>query len=403
MFGTTLGSTVGNALGVPVGVNKPLTAIQNQNTPERYTKDVPRAHNYVADYGGCGYWRLMWPSMLLSSRQEVYVHDTSTMVMQDDFYRDIKCVRIQRQVAPHQLKFFNYLAGLRDKLGFRICYEIDDVFIYDDIPVYNKFREAYKDPGIRDTGIRIMSECDEVTVTCQYMKEYYKQYTENVTIIPNYPPKFWMDRYYDDNLISKNYDRSVKKRKKPRILYAASGAHFDVDGRAGYNDDFVHVRDVVRKTVNKFQWVFVGAFPMQLKDLVRSGKIEFHRWVPLPDYPSFLHSLKANIIIAPLIDNTFNRCKSNIKHVEANCLGLPSVCQDLVTYKDAEYKFTTGDDLIDNIDNILKDKDTYMKASRRANTKAQSHWLEDHLDAYKELYTLGFEDNNRKQLNDLQV
>ncbi len=38
------------------------------------------------------------------------------------------------------------------------------------------------------------------------------------------------------------------------------------------------VNSIIRKTINKYQWVFVGAFPPPLQDLVKSGKIEFHSW-----------------------------------------------------------------------------------------------------------------------------
>ncbi len=83
-------------------------------------------------------------------------------------------------------------------------------------------------------------------------------------------------------------DSFDKNKKKPRILYTGSGAHYDVDNKVGGKDDFEGVRDYVRATVDKYQWVFVGAYPPQLADLVTSGKIEFYRWQNLLQYPNSL-------------------------------------------------------------------------------------------------------------------
>jgi len=102
---------------------------------------------------------------------------------------------------------------------------------------------------------------------------------KKITVIPNYVPKFWMGNYYDKKRLEKNYnDFCCTKKQKPRILYPGSGAHFDVDNRTNQNDDFAHVRDVIARTSDEFQWVFIGAFPLPLQDFIRNGKIEFHQW-----------------------------------------------------------------------------------------------------------------------------
>ena len=69
------------------------------------------------------------------------------------------------------------------------------------------------------------------------------------------------------------------------------------------------------------------------------------------EYPGLLDSLEPNMLIAPLADNTFNKAKSDLKYIESCCYGLPIACQDLCTYQDAPYKFTTGDEMIDIIKN----------------------------------------------------
>lgn len=391
----------GTVQGRPSPISK-SAPVKNAKPEPQHGKGLPRAVNYQADYSGCGYWRMSWPEQLLTSYQHMTVHGLTCMVRDDQFYGNITSIRLQRQASTPQLGFYKMLRGMADKQGFRLIYEIDDVVMGEDIPDYNKYKFAFDNDEIRSNILEMMSMSDEISVTCEYMRDYYMSKTgnKNITVIPNYPPRFWLDRYYDEDLISRNYDRQIKKRRKPRVLYAGSGAHFDVDNRTNQVDDFTHVRSVIRKTSNKFQWVFVGAVPPPLQDLVQSGKIEFHPWVPLYDLPKLISSLKINCMVAPLIDNNFNRCKSDIKLVEAYAYGLPVVCQDMITYKNAMHKFNTGDELIDQINDIIKDKSKYMTTCRRMRQCIEPRWLEnkDNLGKYKELYCTSFGSTERKLL-----
>lgn len=397
MYGTIIGNTIGSV--VSRGSTSPVQSpSKNINPPEQKLRGL----NYVADYGGCGHWRLMWPTQMLNATQQAIIHNSSIMIDSESYYKGLTSIRLQRQVAAHQLKFFKFLQSMKSKHDLNLIYEIDDVFIYEDIPLYNRFRSAYSDPSIKKIGTTIMKECDEVTVTCSYMKEYYSQYCDNITIIPNYMPQSWIDRYYDESVLYKNYDKHVKKKRKPRVLYSASGAHFDTTGYNKYRDDFTHVNNVIRSTCNEIQWVFLGAFPMPLKDLVKSGKIEFHNWSMLPYYPSKIVDLQINLTIAPLEDNIFNRCKSDLKLIEPAALGLPAICQDIVTYKNAPYKFTTGSELIDQIKSLTTNRDTYIKSCRKSRAIAETRWLDDKLNMFVELYRYPYKSSQRKELNLLQ-
>tara|TARA_R110002049_G_scaffold155657_3_gene320599 strand:- start:363 stop:1226 length:864 start_codon:yes stop_codon:yes gene_type:complete len=285
-----------------------------------------------------------------------------------------------------------------------MVYEIDDLVFHEDIPEYNKFKPAFTDPKIRQCALDIMKACDEITVTNKFMKEYYMEKTgnTNITVIPNYPPKFWMGNFYDKPKIERNYH---KNRKKPRVVYSASGAHFDVDNRTGQKDDFYHVNDVIRKTVDKIQWVFVGAYPLPLHDLVQTGKIEFYNWCRLYEYPQLLADINPTLFIAPLFDNTFNKAKSDLKYIEACCYGVPVICQDLCTYENAPYRFKTGDELIDQIKALTGQKSKYMDVSTTARKVADSRWLEldVNIDKYRELYAYPYNSPERKNLNSVEA
>lgn len=361
---------------------------------------LPRAIQYYADYSGCGFWRMIWPEHILNAYNHCTVHGSTVMCLDPRWYVNAKVVRIQRQATEHQLKFIQFLKEVQKQYNFRLVYEIDDIVFHEDIPEYNKFKPAFTDPNIRKNIIEIMNLCDEVTVTCQFMKDYYQEKTghKNVTIIPNFPPKFWIGNHYDPKWISDSYDQY---KRKPRILYAGSGAHFDVENRVGQDDDFAHVVKAVYDTIDKYQWVFLGSFPLPLRDLVQAGKIEFHQWANLYNYGEKIKNLRVNMMVAPLKNNNFNKSKSDLKLVESNSFGIPIACQNLCTYEDAPFKFDTGEEMIEVIDDVLSKKGRYMNLSAKARATANTRWLEnpENIKCYQEMILHPYGDPQRERLN----
>jgi len=142
-----------------------------------------------------------------------------------------------------------------------------------------------------------------------------------------------------------------------------------------------------------------------LQELVRAGKIEFHPWAQLYNYPEKIYNLKINMMVAPLQDSTFNKAKSDLKYIEASCFGLPIACQDLCTYEDAPIKFRTGDEMIDQIDATLSKKGKYMNICAKARKVAESRFLEneENISKYYELYTFPYKDSERKYLNSVNA
>lgn len=348
---------------------QPFAPSFNTSPPKQQTEQLqprelslPRYVNYLADYSGCGFWRILWPENLINATGAGCSTSLTAMVFDPRWYTNVKCIKVQRQASSDQREFIKYLKSIQAQHGFKLIYEVDDVVFREDIPDYNKFKFAFDNDEIRNNCIEIINLCDEVTVTCDYMRKLYQERTgkKEITVIPNFVPYSWMGHQYNKNRIWNNYD---KNKKKPRILYTGSGAHYDVDNKNGGIDDFSHVLELVKKTIDKYQWIFVGAFPPPLLPYVQSKQIEFHNWQNLADYPDFINSLNAQVMIAPLLDNSFNRSKSDIKFIEACVLGLPCMVQDMETYKNAPefLKFKTGEDLEFKLEAILKNKAQYYR------------------------------------------
>jgi hypothetical protein len=340
---------------------------------------------------------MIWPEFLLNSYQKMCISGLTSMVLDLRFYQHLKAIRMQRQATPIQRQFIGELKKASSELKFKLLYEVDDIVFKDDIPDYNRCKDAFVSKEIVESILGIMSMVDEITVTCPYMKEYYQNKTgnKNITVIPNYPPKFWLDRFYDEKKIERLYDQH---KKRPRILYSGSGTHIDVLNRTGLNDDFKHVTDAIIKARKKFKFVWKGCYPLALKPYIDNGEMEYIDWSQLPDYPRGLYDTNCNVAFASLQDNVFNKSKSNIKMVEAGGIGLPGAYQDMCTYSEAELKFKSGDDLINQLEYITSDYDRYMSLSKKARKFTEGLWLEDHLNEYEALYNTDWGSKERKQM-----
>ena len=401
-------SGIPQLLGAPIGLPPFIpTTTQVVSMPETGTppppeipgQNLPRAICYLADYGGCSWYRCMAPNLMLNLYNKSVVIESTTMVLDPRFYHGVKAVKIQRQATPIQKEFVKMLKEISKQVGFKIIYEIDDIVFREDIPLYNRNRDAFTPDEIRGSILDILEMCDEVTVTCEFMKNYFdeKMGVKKSTVIPNYLLRWWFDRYYNLGNLVKNFE---KNKKKPVVSIFASGTHVDVLNRTGQKDDFEIVVPAIIKTRKDFKWRFYGSYPLPLQPYISRGEIEFFDWSQLPDFPNSIANSDTQLTFAALQDNNFNRAKSNIKLLEAGALGIPCVCPDMVTYKDAMLKYSNGNEFIDCIKTATKNQHTYADYCKKARAYADNFWLEDdkNLSKHYEAYFTPFNSPERKYL-----
>jgi hypothetical protein len=106
---------------------------------------------------------------------------------------------------------------------------------------------------------------------------------------------------------------------RPRVGWAGGTSH---------RGDLELLQDVVKALANEVDWVFFGMCPDPLRPYVK----EFHKAVQLADYPRKLASLNLDLALAPLEQNLFNDCKSNLRLLEYGACGFPVVCSDTKAY-----------------------------------------------------------------------
>jgi hypothetical protein len=381
----------------------PYPIRQLQQTPQNPVpreQSMPRFINYLADYSGCGHWRILWPEQVINMTQRGLSQSTTAMVADPRWYQGVKCVKLQRQASKAQVDFVKHLKQVQQEHGFKIIYEVDDVVFREEIPDYNKFKFAFDTAEVRDNCIQLMDMADEITVTCDFMRRLFQSKLTNkkVTVIPNFVPNTWMGYLFDRGRVQQALE---KHKRKPRILYTGSGAHYDVNNKTGGKDDMSAVIGVIRNTISKYQWIFVGACPPPLADLVNSGKIEFHPWKSLLEYPKFIANLGAQLMVAPLSINNFNNSKSDLKFIEACTLGIPCLCQDMHTYGGApdELKFNTPEEFEEKIERIVnyKNRQQYFKniGALRDIGAARTLELDENIGAHMEALMTDFGDPSR--------
>lgn len=390
---------------LPIGA-KPITKAIIQKTNVQPPplampgSNLPRALNYIADYSGCGFWRMGAPELLLNYNQKMVINTLTSMVIDPNFYTSgYSSIKIQRQASPIQKEFTKFLKVMGKTLNSKIIYEVDDIVFGEDIPLFNRCRSAFTDPEIRKSIEEIIEMCDEFCVVSEYMRDYYKSKTknQNVTVLPNYAPRMWFDRFYDEAKILKDYQTN---KNRPKVLITGSGTHYDVINANNQKDDYAHVLQSIIKSRKDFQWIFMGGFPLLLKPFIDNGDILFKDWSPLLYFANGIDAIRPQVSIAALADNHFNRAKSSIKSEECGHLGIPFIGQRLDPYKNCKHQFDTGSEMVDIIKDITKDETSYMENVKAAHTYSDQFWLDDDRNLMKhvELYTTPYGSKDRKYL-----
>lgn len=181
-----------------------------------------------------------------------------------------------------------------------IVLETDDFVQY--VPPYNPGAKYYR-PGTEQTdrwANQIIQMADSVIVSTPGLKNLYKQFSNKIYVVGNYiDPEFWA-----------GHPEPEPHPGEVRIGWAGANAHWG---------DLRILREVMTPILDKYPQVkfhFVGQLPEWWYDDLAKKRIVNYKFHNLANYAKFLHSLHFDIGIAPLMDNLFNRGKSNIRWIE---------------------------------------------------------------------------------------
>ncbi|WWG64875.1 hypothetical protein VRB21_17030 [Pseudomonas poae] len=147
-------------------------------------------------------------------------------------------------------------------------------------------------------------------VSTQPLANALKGYNADIRVMENRLPAQWWSGL-----------RSLRQQgHKPRVGWAGGSSH---------GADLQVIAEVVRELAGEVDWVFMGMCPPALRPFVH----EFHGGVNIDQYPARLAALNLDLALAPLEDNFFNACKSNLRLLEYGACALPVICSDILCYR----------------------------------------------------------------------
>jgi glycosyltransferase involved in cell wall biosynthesis len=201
-----------------------------------------------------------------------------------------------------------------------IC-ELDDLLW--EVPSYNAMLSSVmriNKPYI----LKILSRFAGITVSTQELAREISQYNKDVFILPNLLDKRLWDRPLAERSEHREYSGGGKKIK---ICFAGSPTH---------QGDLEMIEQPLLDILERFgEDVELVLFGCATKRLIQFPSV---RYLLFDDgYVRFvktLFSLHVDIGLAPLEDNEFNRCKSNIKWLEYSACAAAGIYSDLPPYKD---------------------------------------------------------------------
>ena len=285
---------------------------------------------YVGDTQGCGTIRVIYPYFLMNHimEKDLMIHSSYLLkyIADPNFYKDFTIVQFQRSATKEHLQLFHHFKHeVQSKFKIPMVYEIDDLLI--NIPKWNYASPYYKEN--EEYVKQMLSMANAIVTSTEKLKETYLQFNPKIAVIPNHLPKFiWQEvfpahEYKDES-------------KRVKILYAGSQNHFPMPfmkEQGLHGGDFGEkLMDFIRKTTDKYEWIFMGAMPVELNKLKQERKITFHKWENIFNYPRKLKEIEPDICLASLQQNVFNQSKSNIKSLEYAALGAPGVYTDIDPY-----------------------------------------------------------------------
>lgn len=338
---------------------------------------------YNADFAGCGYIRSVFPNDMLNMKygaRKLYEGFLSSRFLVDNnILAQLRGVHFQRQITQGQLQYMNWLKEMKKKnnWGYVLYYDLDDNFA--NIPEYNFAYQYYSNLPINDLMKQVCNIIEIFTVSTDEMAKWIASYggTCQIKVIPNLVPRH----------IFRPYDWEKKRNAKPRVVWAGSPTHFS-DNDMG---DVRLIADLMRNTIDEFDWVILGMrhVPPWFKDM--QGKFKTITWYNTFEFPTKLKELNCDFGVAPLIRNTFNDCKSNIKlldYYSSDIVGIASHCP---AYDDTSLLFLDDDwkKTRDDIRMIWETEGLQQKFINDQLEIMKKYWMEDHTDIYfKDLFGL---------------
>ena len=235
-----------------------------------------------------------------------------------------------------------FLECLKEVYRKPVITEMDD-WIFD-VPSYNIASHPYQPNSDREkVALRQIEISDALIVSTNFIAESIR------ALFPGKPVYVVRNGIDFDLWDSAKAGPTVKKQDgRIRIGYTGCGNH---------GGDLEHIKRPLLAILDEFpnvEFVTSGAMRRGRKDapvvIEHERSYVLNQWASIDDWPSAVKGWQMDIGIAPLLDVTFNRAKSNLRWLEYSALGIPTVASNVRPFRDS----------------IEDGKDGFVCASRKA-------------------------------------
>jgi len=160
----------------------------------------------------------------------------------------------------------------------------------------NLFYDTYSSDVVQNSITRCLQGASVITTSTKYLQNVYGA----GVVIPNAL----------DPLFKRPLDIRDRTDHKLRVLWRGSHSHTRSLVEA--------LPELMRLT--EFELIFVGETPWQVKTALL-GKAQFFPTMDLVEYMEFITKMSPDVVIVPMLDNAFNRGRSNVAWIEATQAG----------------------------------------------------------------------------------
>jgi len=345
---------------------------------------IPKILFIARDDGGCGYFRCYQPAQHLKRSglaDAEYILRTPTP--EQLLGADLVILQEMGSVNGANLATF----CLENKIPFML--EFDDFIQH--VSPRNLGGHMAWNPSTLYTH-RAMEAARKATAvqvsTPQLAREYFP-YNNTIFVIPNY-----LDKELWDNPPVKRPDG------KMRIGWMGGNAHAD---------DLFMVSKVIEKIVKEYKGKVIfetmgmtrqelgGVFKLDIQNepcikCGHEGELHHYPGEALQQYPLILASKGWDLAIAPVIDNSFGNCKSDLKIKEYAAAGLPMAASPVVPYREAASNGAqvllarTFDEWYNAIKELIEDPKKRADIARANREWIGKYWIQDNAKAMFEVY-----------------
>ena len=244
---------------------------------------------------------------LLRKNEEIQIGELAKRLYKISPIWNIKYLK-----CPHTA---DVLISMRNAVKATIVMDIDDNIWQ--IPPGNIMRNAEGWDKYVAVNTALLECCDWVTVSTEPLKEILLPLNENIVVLPNLiDPKEW------------KFKR--ERHKNVRIAWVWSPTHIPD----------VQVVAEAMEEINKKYDVEIVIFGKE-KNLFNFSSTNI-KGVSFVEYPKIFTEKGIDISICPLLDNDFNKCKSNIKFLESTMAGAAVVASAVYPYANSIIHGETG-------------------------------------------------------------